>query len=192
MGLWDLIGRGDNKHRTLKKVKKHATAKRTTLSKLTKRTLGSGNLRLAVSVPRGEDHSEWLAANTVDFYNELSLLYGLCLDDAAQYNKPGAGFPRGFEYLWSSGGGAKPIRVSAPEYVDYVMTWVEAQLDNEEIFPVYESAQFPPNFEEYIRDIFKRLFRVFAIIYHRHTKCLEQIDAIKHLNTVFKVSEWDE
>ena len=46
------------------------------------------------------------------------------------------------------------------------MTWVEDQINNEEIFPVQESAAFPEDFQEvYVRNIFKRLFRVFAIIY---------------------------
>ncbi len=29
----------------------------------------------------------------------------------------------------------KAIKVSAPEYVDYLMTWVQNQLDDETIFP---------------------------------------------------------
>ena len=38
-------------------------------------TLGSGNLREAVLLPPGEDLNEWLAVNTVDFYNAISMLY---------------------------------------------------------------------------------------------------------------------
>lgn len=29
----------------------------------------------------------------------------------------------------------KPIEVSAPKYVEYLMDWIEAQLDDESIFP---------------------------------------------------------
>lgn len=29
----------------------------------------------------------------------------------------------------------KPIEVSAPKYVDNLMNWIEAQLDDESIFP---------------------------------------------------------
>ncbi|MCI01958.1 MOB kinase activator-like 1-like, partial [Trifolium medium] len=39
-------------------------------------TLGSGNLREAVKLPPGEDLNEWLAVNTVDFFNQVNLLYG--------------------------------------------------------------------------------------------------------------------
>ena len=41
-----------------------------------------------------------------------------------------------YEYHWSDGVQfKKPVRVSAPEYVDYLMTWVSLQLDDESIFP---------------------------------------------------------
>ncbi len=29
----------------------------------------------------------------------------------------------------------KPIKCSAPKYIDYLMTWVQEQLDDENIFP---------------------------------------------------------
>lgn len=36
--------------------------------------LGSGNLRLAVVLPEGEDLNEWLAVNTVDFFNQINMV----------------------------------------------------------------------------------------------------------------------
>jgi len=176
-----------NNKSTLRPVKKHATSKRSTLSAYTKRTLGSGNLRAAVTLPDNEDENEWLAANTVDFFNEISLLYGLVADDAAKFTKPGEGFPPGFEYRWADGVSiTKPIRVSSAEYTDYVMIWIEDQISNEQLFPVSETDEFPTDFKVYVKDIFKRLFRIFAIIYHRHFNTIEKLDAAAHLNTCFK------
>lgn len=44
-------------------------------------------------------------------------------------------YPR-HEYHWADGVNIKkPIKCSAPEYVDYLMTWVQTQLDDESIFP---------------------------------------------------------
>lgn len=41
-----------------------------------------------------------------------------------------------FEYRWADGVQIKkPIEVSAPKYVEYLMDWIEAQLDDESIFP---------------------------------------------------------
>jgi len=39
-------------------------------------TLGSGNLRMAVALPEGEDLNEWIACNISDFYKQVSL-FGL-------------------------------------------------------------------------------------------------------------------
>jgi MOB kinase activator 1 len=36
-------------------------------------TLGSGNLEIAVELPEGEDLNEWLAVNTIEFYNDSKL-----------------------------------------------------------------------------------------------------------------------
>lgn len=41
-----------------------------------------------------------------------------------------------YEYRWADGVTIKkPIEVSAPKYVEYLMDWIEAQLDDESIFP---------------------------------------------------------
>jgi len=181
----DMINRGEKK--TLKQVKKQNTLKRNTLSKLTKRTLGSGNLRLAVELPPNEDLNEWIAANLVDFYNEILLLYGLCQEDAEKFKAPGEGFPPGFEYRWGETNSKKPLRVSSPEYVNYVCDWVEDMLDNSEVFPTLEEDPFPDNFVDwYAKPLFSKIFRVFAIMYHRHFHIFEELEAVAHLNTCFK------
>lgn len=46
------------------------------LMKYATATLGSGNLRLAVRLPEGEDINEWIAVNIVDFFNQINMLYG--------------------------------------------------------------------------------------------------------------------
>lgn len=41
-----------------------------------------------------------------------------------------------YEYRWADGVQIKkPIEVSAPKYVEYLMDWIESQLDDESIFP---------------------------------------------------------
>lgn len=41
-----------------------------------------------------------------------------------------------YEYHWADGTTVKkPIKCSAPKYIDYLMTWVQEQLDDENIFP---------------------------------------------------------
>ncbi|GKU95899.1 hypothetical protein SLEP1_g9197 [Rubroshorea leprosula] len=99
-------------------------------------TLGSGNLREAVRLPPGEDLNEWLAVNTVDFFNQVNLLYGTLTEFCIPENCPTMTAGPKYEYRWADGVQIKkPIEVSAPKYVEYLMDWIEAQLDDESIFP---------------------------------------------------------
>eukprot|EP01117_Protostelium_nocturnum_P011652 TRINITY_DN423_c0_g1_i2.p1 TRINITY_DN423_c0_g1~~TRINITY_DN423_c0_g1_i2.p1 ORF type:complete len:132 (+),score=29.76 TRINITY_DN423_c0_g1_i2:412-807(+) len=92
-----------------------------------------------------------------------------------------------YEYLWADGETIKkPIKVSAPEYVDYLMTWVQSILDDESIFPSRVDVPFPKTFKEIIKQIFKRLFRVYAHIYYSHFHKIVSLGEEAHLNTCFK------
>ena len=46
------------------------------LRQFARETIGSAQLKEAVVCPEGEDINEWLAVNTVDFYNQVHLIYG--------------------------------------------------------------------------------------------------------------------
>lgn len=39
-------------------------------------TLGSGDILKAVELPSGEDLNEWLAVHTIEFYNDVSVMFG--------------------------------------------------------------------------------------------------------------------
>ena len=42
-----------------------------------------------------------------------------------------------YEYHWCDGVTyKKPTKLPAPEYVAHLMDWIEAQINNEEVFPV--------------------------------------------------------
>lgn len=47
-------------------------------------------------------------------------------------------------------------------------------------------APFPPNFRDVVKTIFKRLFRVYAHIYHSHFQVIVRLKEEAHLNTCFK------
>jgi MOB kinase activator 1 len=66
------------------------------------------------------------------------------------------------------------------------MSWVETQLNDEHIFPLQLGTPFPKNFQNVVRVIFKRLFRVYAHIYHSHFQKIVGLGAEAHLNTCFK------
>eukprot|EP00475_Leptophrys_vorax_P035882 TRINITY_DN5973_c0_g2_i6.p1 TRINITY_DN5973_c0_g2~~TRINITY_DN5973_c0_g2_i6.p1 ORF type:complete len:162 (-),score=45.09 TRINITY_DN5973_c0_g2_i6:432-917(-) len=92
-----------------------------------------------------------------------------------------------FQYLWADGVKVKtPTSVSAPDYVDLLMSWVESQLNDEQLFPLQFGTPFPRNFLSIVKTIFKRLFRVYAHIYYLHYENIQALGAEAHLNTCFK------
>jgi len=151
-------------------------------------TLGSGNLRMAVTLPDGEDLDEWVAVNTVDFSNQINMLYGTLTTDACtETTCPVMSAGPKYEYHWADGHQVrKPIKCSAPKYIDFLMTWVQDQIDDESLFPSKIGVPFPKNFLMIAKTILKRLFRVYAHIYHEHFKEVVALGEEAHLNTSFK------
>ena len=92
-----------------------------------------------------------------------------------------------YEYRWADGVKVKkPIECTAPKYVDYLLEWIEHQVDDEALFPQTPGTPFPKNFSDVVRKIFTRLFRVYAHIYHSHFQQICTLGAEAHLNTCFK------
>lgn len=76
------------------------------------------------------------SSTAVDFFNQISMLYGTiteyCTEESCTVMSAG---PK-YEYHWADGQTVKrPIKCSAPKYIDYLMTWVQDQLDDEALFP---------------------------------------------------------
>lgn len=123
----------------------------------------------------------------MDFFNEISLLYGTVAEFCTAESCPVMSAGPKYEYMWADGVEVKrPISVSAPEYIDLLMSWVQNQLDNEDIFPTRIGVPFPDNFREIVSNIFRRLFRVYGHIYHSHFESILNLGAEPHLNTCFK------
>ena len=177
----------DNKGGVTHKKKITKNSRGYGLKQIAKMTLGSGNIEIAVELPSGEDLNEWLAVNTIEFYNDINLLYGMLVEFCTQESCPVMSAGPKYEYLWADGSNVKaPLKVSASEYIEYLMTWVENQLNNESIFPSVIGVPCPKNFFNIIKVIFKRLFRVYAHIYYTHFPQIVMLGCQYHLNTCFK------
>ena len=70
-------------------------------------------------------------------------------------------------YMWLDDKGKKS-KISAPQYVDYVMTYVQKVVNDEATFPTKHGNEFPSNFDQVLKKIQKLLFHVVAHIYHSH------------------------
>jgi MOB kinase activator 1 len=129
------------------------------LKKYAEAMFGTGNLQLAVRLPEGEDPNEWVAVNVVDFFNQINMLYGMIAEycTSAECTVMSAG-PK-FEYLWADGTTIKkPVKCTAPEYIDYLMTWVQSQLNDEIIFPSKIGVPFPKKLHECGQDCSQATF----------------------------------
>jgi MOB kinase activator 1 len=69
---------------------------------------------IIVELPNGEDLNEWLAVNTIEFYNEISILYGtlieFCTPELCAIMSAGPKYLKilshnyiRYEYLWADG-----------------------------------------------------------------------------------------
>ena len=71
------------------------------------------------------------------------MIWGIICDIGSSQYQPGEGFPHGFEYLWSgssssnNNGNKKPTPsiCSGPQYVEYVLDWVDVEINNGVLFP---------------------------------------------------------
>lgn len=82
----------------------------------------------------------YLVFVVVDFFNRINLIYGTISEYCTDESCPTmSGGPR-FEYLWADGVKyKKPTKLSASQYINLLMDWVEEQINNEELFPVSPS-----------------------------------------------------
>lgn len=72
----------------------------------------------------------------VDFFNQINMLYGTITEFCTEESCPVMSAGPKYEYHWADGQTVKkPIKCSAPKYIDYLMSWVQDQLDDENLFP---------------------------------------------------------
>lgn len=90
-----------------------------------------------------------------------------------------SGGPR-YEYLWADNDQyKKPTALAAPKYIEQLMDWTEAQINDEAVFPVSTNTPFPRSFVALCRKILARLFRVFVHVYIHHFDRIVSIGAVR-------------
>ena len=154
------------------------------LHELIKQTLDTGNLHQASELPSGHNLNDWLAIHAIEFYEEVNVMFSAVNEFCTLTRCPTMSAGNNTEYLWVEPDQA-PQSVPAAHYVDSLMIWVESLLDNENIFPNDDQHEFPLNFVMIVKAIFKRLFRVYAHIYHAHIEQVAELQLDAHFNTSF-------
>jgi len=137
-----------------------------------------------VNQPSGVLLQEWIASHTIAFFEHINLIYGTISEFCTMSGCSEMCGPGNKLYLWTDERG-KRSKVPAPQYIDYVMTYMQKTLNDESIFPTKQDRDFPTSFEVYARKIYRLLFHVLAHIYHMHFNEIVILDLHKHLNCIF-------
>lgn len=182
---------GGNSQVTVRVRKNYSTETQKRLSRLKKNTwttLGSNELHALVQTPGGENDNDWIALHIMDFFNEVTMLSEIATahDDAEQFSMPGKGFPQGFVYKWRDAKGKKAVSVSGPEYINFTIAYIEGLLDDEKIFPTEDPPVYGDEFRPSAKEIYTKMFRIFAILYGAFLETMKKVEVNEHLNTCFK------
>jgi len=148
------------------------------------RKIQEDELLSITEVPDGLDSNEWLALHTIGFFEHINLIYGTVSEFCNLSTCPDMMGPGPRLYMWLDEKGKKS-KISAPQYVDYVMTYVQKTVNDETVFPTKHGHEFPANFDQILRRIQKLLFHVLAHIYHAHFREIVLLGLHAHLNSIF-------
>eukprot|EP00326_Haptolina_ericina_P042354 CAMPEP_0181257312 /NCGR_PEP_ID=MMETSP1096-20121128/50179_1 /TAXON_ID=156174 ORGANISM="Chrysochromulina ericina, Strain CCMP281" /NCGR_SAMPLE_ID=MMETSP1096 /ASSEMBLY_ACC=CAM_ASM_000453 /LENGTH=229 /DNA_ID=CAMNT_0023355625 /DNA_START=84 /DNA_END=773 /DNA_ORIENTATION=+ len=174
-----------NRAKTFRPLRQHSGGT-LRLHRLSRSTLGTSNLRAAVALPEGEDVREWISALTIDFFNDINMVFAVAADACTELSCPIMNAGPKIQYKWADGVMKQPTQVSAPKYVDLLMAWVQSQLDDQALFPTKPGDPFPDDFMPRARNVYRRLFRVYAHVFHQHYETIVSNAFEPHLNTCFK------
>lgn len=148
------------------------------------RKVHEDDLLSITEVPSGLDANEWHALHTIGFFEHINLLYGTVSEFCNLTSCPEMVGPGPRTYMWVDDKGKKS-KISAPQYVDYVMTYVQKVVNDETVFPTKHGNEFPANFDVVLKKVQKLLFHVVAHIYHSHFREIVLLGLHAHLNSIF-------
>jgi len=135
-------------------------------------------------LPKYVDIMEWVAVNIFDFYTSLNEFYGVITECCTQQSCTTMSAGPSLNYTWINSD-RKSVNLPAPTYIDYVMTWVQNLLDDDNVFPTKSGRDFPPSFPSTVKHVYRQLLRVFAHIYHAHYPQILHLRSEPHFNSLF-------
>ncbi|KAJ7069607.1 Mob1/phocein [Mycena amicta] len=146
--------------------------------------LVKGNFKTIVVQPKYVDPNEWVAVNVFDFYTNLNEFYGALTECCTQQTCPTMSAGPTLNYTWLQD--RKRVALSAPTYIDSVMSTVQNLLNDENTFPTKSSQPFNPEaFVGTVKQVYVQLLRVFAHLYHAHFPAILHLRAEPHFNSMF-------
>ncbi|XP_031420478.1 MOB kinase activator 2 [Clupea harengus] len=144
----------------------------------------STDLLMLSVLPHGLDLNEWMATNTIAFFQLVTLISSALSELCSSSSCPKATGPGDRVYFWTDESGRK-LKCSAPLYTDYALSYIQELLSDEDVFPVRADADFPVGFPFLVEKVCLLMFRTLAHLYCEHYTQLVAMEMHPHLNTVF-------
>ncbi|KAL9642180.1 hypothetical protein ABK040_007183 [Willaertia magna] len=141
----------------------------------------------SVKLPPGDDLNEWISVHTIDFYNKINSIYGILTEYCTDKTCPKMAAGANFQYLWrdpTSKQYKKATEVSAPTYIALSMDKLEQILNDEKLFPT--GGEFPKDFKDIVKEMFKKIFRIYAHVFHHHYQEVLQLKMENNFQFAFK------
>jgi len=127
------------------------------------------HMKPAVLMPSGASENDWLHINVVSFYNNANVIYSKfvhkCTTDTCPNTSAGVQ-----NYLWMDLVKKVTVEIPALEYFSNLFEWIVRDNFNDEskFPPLSKDAAYPDGFRYAVSDISRRVFRVYAHVYHHH------------------------
>eukprot|EP00924_Labyrinthula_sp_SR-Ha-C_P007093 maker-scaffold_8-snap-gene-9.22-mRNA-1 protein AED:0.04 eAED:0.04 QI:154/0.5/0.66/1/1/1/3/69/237 len=144
------------------------------------------------TIPDQDETNDWVAENLLDF-GVNHLYYHLTSDEWKEAIRnstlPNRGYPEGIKYTWKIR--SEYVTLDVDQYCEEVLHWCERMFGNDNYFPLHEETPYRHDFLGNVCEkMFKRLFRVFAIIFsnpllHGFKEDIERNQQQKHLEQMF-------
>jgi len=153
-------------------------------------TLGNENLRELLQLPWGVGRNEWIAAKTVTLFEQLVQLVTVLGDVCNPGTCPRMGCGKNITYHWADETHPTPRSLPAIDYMSELIEWGHQKLSNPNILPQdagpISDHSFSPGYLAEMKQLHKRMFRVYAHTYTHHFADFQAKGTEAELNYSFK------
>ncbi|KAF7456949.1 MOB kinase activator 3C-like [Cryptosporidium felis] len=141
-------------------------------------TFDTSILYEAVRTPEGFNENEWIAQKVMDLFKEAQMAWGF-VSNVCHCPLMRAHF---MVFKWQEDPKKAAMPLPAAVYVKSLFVWIDSQISDTNLFPLKPGVPFSRDFQPVIKNLLRRLFRVYSHIYCHHWPHIESITATAHVN----------
>eukprot|EP00475_Leptophrys_vorax_P005226 TRINITY_DN13165_c0_g1_i1.p1 TRINITY_DN13165_c0_g1~~TRINITY_DN13165_c0_g1_i1.p1 ORF type:complete len:390 (+),score=95.27 TRINITY_DN13165_c0_g1_i1:486-1655(+) len=165
-----------------KRRKQRLTTLRVTLQASLSVAKTGNDYKRQVQLPAEYSLNEWLAMHVMLFAEDAASAFNIicseaCTKDSCPQMSAG---PR-FQFFWAEDV-PEPVELPANEYIRRLFEWLSVQISQ---LPDEEAGDFPKTFAAQMRKVYRRMFRIYAHIYHHHFELVVRMTAADFMDKKF-------